>query len=393
MAGHKRFPKIEYERRWESAGRAIADGGLDALLVTESNNFTYFSGGHGDFSFSRPTFLLVPRKGEPVMVVHEFFEASQKRESWVEDIRTYASMQGPPVELIKAVFRDKGMACARIGAELGREQRLGLSYNDFVKITDDLPNACFMDASDLLWSLRMIKSQMEIDCIRKACAITSRAFENVFRAVREAMTEKAAARMMIDHTTAQGGSNAWAVTNSGPYNYESGFLTMPGDHALVRGNLFWMDSGCQVNGYASDFSRMAAVGAPSGRQADLYERVIRTTRKTVEAIRPGLRTCELSRLCSIEFEKAGLKDLWGQGDCSSSASNRAWRNGHGIGMATTEMPHVALYDDTVLKPGMTITIEPTIATADGHFNIEEDVLVTGDGYEILSRAPRELVVV
>jgi Xaa-Pro aminopeptidase len=276
---------------------------------------------------------------------------------------------------------------------LGREQRLGMSYNDFVEIKEGLPTAHFMDASDLLWSLRIVKSPLEIDCIRKACDITARAFEKSFKMIREGMTEKEVVGIMHDHITKASGSQAWVVANSGPYNYDSGFLTVPGNHCLVKGNLFWMDSGCKFNGYVSDFSRMAAIGTPSDRQKKVYERVDIITRKTVEAIRPGITAAELSRLSSIEFEKAGFKDFWGDGDCSSTASNKAHRIGHGIGMAYTEMPHIAMYDHTVLKPGMTITIEPTVVTHYGHFNIEEDVLVTEDGYEVLSRASRELIIV
>jgi Xaa-Pro dipeptidase len=392
ISAYKRFPKTEYEKRWEAAARAMADSGLDALLVTEAANFTYFSGGHGDFSFSRPTFMLIPGKGEPVVMVHEFFEASQRRESWVADIRTYASMQEAPVALIKSVFADKTPGRVRIGAELGREQRLGLSYNDFVAIKEGLPDTGFVDASAMLWSLRMVKSPLEIDCIRNACEITGKAFEKSFKMIGKGITEKAAAGILAGHISAAGGSNAWVVSNSRPYNYASGFLTLPADYPLEEGNLLWMDAGCKVNGYASDFSRMAAIGKPSGRQAKLYDLVDKITRKTVDAIRPGMKAAELSARCNVEFEKAGLQHLWGDGDCSSPASNRAGRIGHGLGMATTEMPHIALYDHTVLKAGMTITIEPTVATDYGHFNIEEDVLVTEDGCEILSKTPRELVV-
>jgi Xaa-Pro dipeptidase len=387
---NKRFPKIEYEKRWEGAGKGMTDKGLDALLITGAGNFTYFSGGHGDFSFSRPTFMLLPREGEPVVLVHDFFEASQRKESWVADIRTYASMYDAPMDLIKNVFGEKALTSAQIGAELGREQRLGLSYNDFNKIKKGLPNAHFIDASDLLWSLRVVKSPLEIDCIRRACDITGRAFENTFKMIKEGMTEKEATRIMTDSLTQEGGSQAWVVANSGPYNYGSGFLTVPGNHLLVKGNLFWMDAGCKFNGYASDFSRMVAIGAPSDRQAKMYEQVDTITRKTIEAIRPGIKASEISVLCNIEFEKAGLKDLWKDGDCSSAASNRAQRIGHGIGMAFTEMPHIAHYDHTVLKAGLTITIEPSVVTRYGHFHIEEDVLVTEDGYEIISKASRAL---
>ncbi len=388
---YKRFPIIEYEKRWERARKLIADNGLAALLITESNNYTYFSGGHGDFSFSRPTVMVLPKERDPVVMVHDLFDASQHRESWAEDIRPFTSIIGFPVELLKKVCSDLGIYAGRIGAELGREQRLGLPYNDFIKITKELPNAEFIDASDILWELRMMKSEAEIDCIRKACEISSAAFEKCFKKIRPGMTEKEAAKILYDATVEEGGSSVWVVGNSGPYNYESGFLPSPGNHTLEKGNLLWLDTGCQYNGYVSDFSRMAAIGDPSDEQKKMYEIVDRITRRCVEAVRPGIIASDLSRLCNIEFEKAGLKEIWGEGDCSSPQSNRAQRIGHGMGMVTTEPPNIALFDHTELKAGMVITIEPTVVTNYGHFNIESDVLVTEDGYEVLSVASRELI--
>lgn len=388
---YKRFPRIEYENRWERARKLIADNGLDVLLITEPNNYTYFSGGHRDFSFSRPMVMVLPREKDPVVMVHDLFDASQHRESWVEDIRSYSSISGFPVELLKNVCSDLGINAGRIGAELGREQRLGLPYNDFVKITKELPNAQFIDASDILWELRMIKSEAEIDYLRKACEISSRAFEKCFKKLRPGMSEKEAAKILYDATVEEGGSSVWVVINSGPYNYDSGFLPHPGNYTLEKGNMLWFDTGCHYNGYASDFSRMAAIGDPSDEQKKMYEIVDSVTRKCVEAIRPGIKASDLSRLCNTEFEKAGIKEIWGEGDCSSPQSNKAQRIGHGIGMATTEPPHIALFDHTEIKAGMVITIEPTVVTNYGHFNIEADVLVVEDSYDVLSVASRELI--
>ena len=69
---YKRFPKSEYESRWERARERMRAEGLDALFITEAANYTYFSGGHGDFSFSRPTIMVLPQKGNPVLIVHDF---------------------------------------------------------------------------------------------------------------------------------------------------------------------------------------------------------------------------------------------------------------------------------------------------------------------------------
>ncbi len=390
---YKRFPKAEYENRWERAREKMAAEGLDALFITEAGNFTYFSGGHGDFSFSRPTIMMLPQKGNPVLIVHDFFEHSQQRESWVDDIRTYASFGAIPSDMLKATWGELGLNTGRIGAELGNEQRLGLPYNDFVRMTKELPGADFIDASDLLWGVRMVKSEAEVECMRKACAISSQAFEKCFHSVKPGMTEKDAATLVYDTAVELGGAAVWTLSNSGPYNYESGFLPNPSEHALEAGNLLWIDTGCKVNGYSSDFSRIAAIGEPSAEQKKMYDTVNGISNTAVAAIRPGTKASDLSRLCNQKFEQAGLKDFWGEGDCSSVQSNQAGRVGHGIGMATTEPPHIALFDDTELKAGMVVTIEPTVVTHYGHFNIESNVLVTEDGPEVLSTATTELVVI
>ncbi len=389
---YKRFPRPEYENRWERAREKMAAQGLDALFITESSNYTYFSGGHGDFSFSRPTIMVLPLKKAPVLIVHDFFEHSQKRESWVDDIRTYSAFGELPFDMLKATWEELGLNSGRIGAELGTEQRLGLPYNDFVTMTQDLPGADFIDASDLFWGVRMVKSDAEVDCMRKACSISSRAFEKCFHDVKAGMTEKDAAKILYDTAVELGGAAVWTLSNSGPYNYESGFLPNPSEHVLETGNLLWIDTGCKVNGYSSDFSRIAAIGEPSSDQKSMYEIVNGISNTAVAAIRPGIKASDLSRLCNREFEKAGLQEIWGEGDCSSAQSNRAWRVGHGIGMATTEPPHIALFDHTELKAGMVVTIEPTVVTSYGHFNIESNVRVTEDGPDVLSTATTELIV-
>ena len=390
---YKRFSKSEYESRWERARERMRAERLDALFITEAANYTYFSGGHGDFSFSRPTIMVLPQKGNPVLIVHDFFEHSQQRESWVDDIRTYASFGALPVDMLKATCEELGLNTGRFGAELGTEQRLGLPYNDFVRITKELPGADFIDASDLFWGLRMVKSNSEVDYMRKACSISSQAFEKCFHNVKPGMTEKDAAKILYDTAVELGGTAVWTLSNSGPYNYESGFLPNPSEHVLEAGNLLWLDTGCKVNGYSSDFSRIAAIGEPSSDQKNMYEIVNGISNTAVAAMRPGIKASDLSLLCNREFEKAGLKEVWGEGDCSSAQSNRAKRVGHGIGMATTEPPHIALFDDTELKAGMVVTMEPTVVTNYGHFNIESNVLVTEDGPEVLSTATTELIVI
>ena len=111
--------------------------------------------------------------------------------------------------------------------------------------------------------------------------------------------------------------------------------------------------------------------------------------RTLSIIKPDAVAKNVIGEIYSRFEKAGLKDIWGEGDCSSAQSNRAWRVGHGIGMATTEPPHIALFDDTELKAGMVVTVEPGIYLPGwGGVRIEDLVQVTTDGINILSACPK-----
>jgi len=378
---YKSFPRSEYELRWKRARKLMETEGLDALFITEPLNYHYFSGASPSFSYTRVTIIVFPREGEPVIFTHEFPEESTRRETWIKDVRIYRTLTRAPLALIKDAFNELGLASGRIGAELGFEQRLGASYNDFLRLKQELPRANFVDASYIFWELRMIKSKAEAELVRKACKITSEAYEECFGSIRQGMTEREVGKIFLEGMAKRGGSSPWCFINSGPYNYKV-ISAGPTNHRLEKGNILWIDGGCIFGGYGSDFSRIAAIGQPSEKQRKMYETTLRLTEICVGEVKLGIKASEIAGICDFEAEKRGL-DL----------TFRAGRIGHGIGLMLTEPPHIASYDDTVLRPGMTITIEPGFVTDYGVFQSEQNILVTKDGHEILSVASTELYVI
>lgn len=378
---YKSFPYSEYESRWKRTRKLMEREGLDALFITEPLNYHYFSGASPSFSYTRVTIIVFPRKGEPIILTHEFPEESTRRETWIKDVRVYRILTKAPFTLIKEVFEELGLASGRIGAELGFEQRLGLSYNDFIRLKQELPRANFVDASHIFWGLRMKKSKAEAELIRKACKITSEAYKECFESIRQGMTEREVGKIFLEGMTKRGGSRPWCFVNSGPYNYKV-ISADPTNHKLKKGNIIWIDGGCAFGGYGSDFSRIAAIGQPSEMQRKMYETTLKLTEISVEEVKPGIKASEIANICDFEAEKRGLELTF-----------RAGRIGHGIGLMLTEPPHIASYDDTVLEQGMTITIEPGFVTSYGVFQAEQNILVVEDGNEILSIANTELHVI
>jgi Xaa-Pro aminopeptidase len=386
MDNYKRFPKEEYEDRWNRARRLMQKDSLDGILIMGGHNFIYFAGGLRDITLCRPAFMLLPMEGEPVVLVQWCNKENQTRTCQVDDIRYYRELGCAPIPLIKDVFKEKGLEKARIGAELGREQPLGISYNDFVGLRGELGRVDFTDASGLIWSLRMAKSKAEIEHIRKACGILNEAYVELLDNLREGMTEKEVASMLLGLQTEKGGESPWTMINSDAGNYSVyGEAVNAPDRKLRKGNTLWMDAGCSYQNYWCDFTIMAMIGAPSSKQQKMYEDTARIEERLIDAIRPGVKVSEIDAMNIEEYSRIGRDYM--------AMDVGGGRIGHGLGLGGTEPPHIAAYDETVLEPNMVITIEPGFVTDYGYFQIEEDFLVTEDGHELLSNVPREMTII
>lgn len=381
---YMRFPVAEYERRCDRARELMQKKNLSGLFITEGANYTYFSGGARDFSYARPTLMLLPRDGDPVVLGQRFPEENRKSEIWVKDIRIYDTMLGVPFKMVVEAMKDTGLSEGRVGAELGYEQRLGISFHDFMELNQLLPRVEFVDAADVFWSLRMIKSLEEVERHRRACQITAQAYGYLFSSLQEGMREKEIVDKFLEFQVNLGGSSPWGWINSCPKNYAftgGG----PTDRKIQKGNQVWIDGGCSYREYGSDFCCAGTVGPPSHKQQKMQDMVIRITRRLVDAVRPGMRACDIDALNNSEWEKLGYD--------YSKVNFAGGRIGHGLGLSVTEPPHIASYDKTVIRPGMVFTIEPGISTNFGCFQAEIDILVTQDGCEILNEMNRELRVI
>lgn len=375
------LPADEYKARWDKARKFMAEKDIAALFITEPLNNMYFAGAQTRMMGARSSFFILPIDHDPIQLVHVFYERGIKRQTPV-DVRSYQTLLGFPYDnKIKEVIDELRLSRSRIGAELGYEQRLAIPYNDFIKIENSLPAAKFVDASEIIWALRMVKSKAEVECIRKAVDISCKAFVNVLKTAKEGVKENEVSSIFVQEQMRLGGGTPYASVDG-----------IARDRAIKKGDLLWYDFGCTYKGYWSDLSGGIVIGKSTEKQKKMQRIVVKVTGAVIEAVKPGMKASDVSIICDKEFKKAGLSEIWGVGDCASPSSNMACRIGHGVGLFLTENPHIAKYDHTVLKPGMVITVEPGIHTDYGHFHAEEDLLITEDGYEILSKIPRELVI-
>lgn len=376
------IPITEFAERLERLQSRMHELRLDAVLLGTGMNLQYFSGlPSPQKNVPRPFFLLIPGSGDPILFCHEGLADECRRFAQVRDIRSYQGLSRAPVDLLKGAMVSAGIQTGRIGMELGYEQSLDISPLELIRLQKSMPSAEWIDAADLLWGLRMIKSKSEIACMRDACAIVADGYDATFMKFRRGMTEHAVFDAMLARLQTSN-SDVFLVITSGRGNYD--LVSKPPETRVIEtGEMVWMDAGCRVGGYWSDYSRAGVAGGASDLQERAQREVSRITWDTIAQIRPGVLCADvaryaLGRLAELPFA------------LTSSIAARAGRIGHGIGLTMTEPPHLGVHDTTCFRPGMVVSVEPGIATEYGTFHVEENVVVREGECELLSRSPRTL---
>jgi len=378
-----KFSSQEMKRRLETARVKMQEKGIDCLMVTGIENFSYFTGVPVElYQHRRPWCALIPIEGEPVVITTRGIDRTVKswcffkvRESYVLPVSE--NLPRKVAEIIKS-FGAKRVAC-----ELGLQQRLGIPLKDFEAIKTRLPDVNFVDGADIIWSLRKFKSEEEIERIRRACDITGQTRQKVFQQIDRGMTEEDVAHLWRKLMYEAGADRpSFIFINSGEY---LGTLPKPG-RKLKKGDALYLDGGVYVEGYTCDFSRIATIGKSSARQRRLHKDLLKITEKTLERVRPGVRVSELCSVCQGEMKRLGYP------------SERPMGCGHGMGMLVNEPPLIAPWDDTVLSEGTLIGIEPSllgiepsIPVAEGIIVWEEILHVKEDGYDLLTTEPSDLI--
>ena len=375
------FPEDEYDSRYKRAREYMAKRNLDALLATSLPNYAYF-GGHQIPNMvpnrSRPFMVVVPRDAPPCLVIQVPFAAAAERTSWVKDVHTWSGLPFRVDSLADCLTR-LGLSDSRIGCELGLEDRLGISYNDFTRLKQLLSKARFEDASDIFSNLRMIKSERETAKLRQACKITGDAYSEFFRNAKIGMTEDEMYCILYRSMIEKGADNPSFITVK---LYPGGISTCPPTSRRAKaGDVVWIDMGATFENYQCDFSRNGVFGQPSREQKQAHQLVVDITQECVKMVNPGVAVLEIASQCSKELKLRGIPE------------KAMGRVGHGIGLDYLELPSVSPTDPTVLKEGMTITIEPGLLDKTAYYVIEQNLAVTSSGHERLSAFPDDLQVI
>ena len=366
------FETTEFKARLTRAQSRMNAADLDAILLTTEPDIRYFTGYLTRFweSPCRPWFLVLPRSGDPIAVIPSIGAALMAR-TWITDIRTWRApdLEDDGISLLAETLRNIG---PRIGTPSGLQSHLRMPLGEFARLNAALPQPIGADA-DILRSLRLVKSEAEIEKIKTACQIATRAFERVPEIARIgqplAPVFRDFQRLCLDE-----GAD-WVPYLAGaaaPGGYGD-VISPADDRPLEAGDVLMLDTGLVHDGYFCDFDRNFSVGSPSPDVAAGHSRLIEATYAAFEAARPGATAAELFHVMD--------KIVTG-----GAGGSEAGRYGHGLGMNLTEWPSLIPTDHTPLVERMVLTLEPGIELAPGRALVhEENIVIRENGAEWLSQ--------
>lgn len=367
LAAVPRAPVDPRERR-ESVRERIAGADLDAMLVSSLPNIRYLSG----FTGSSGLLVLGARSGDL------FFTDFRYQSQVAAELDPAIDVRIVTEELLKSARvalaeRDAG----RVGFE-----RAQLSYRAWSEWSEEAGPA-LVPVGEWVEETRAVKSDGEIEAIRRACRIADETFEFLLDSLRPGVSERELAgrlEMELVRRGAEGASFepivAFGERSALPH-------ARPTERRLARGEMVLFDFGAVTDGYISDMTRTVACGEPPGAMPEVYAVVLEAQAAALSGIRAGMTGPEADALARDVIEAAGHGAQFGHS------------LGHGIGIEVHEAPRLSRKSVDTLAVGMVVTVEPGIyVDGVGGVRIEDDAAIRSSGLEVLSAAPRdELIVV
>lgn len=353
---------VEHEQRLERARRLMHARGDVALLITAGASLRYFAGIPWAAS-ERLVALLLPLRGEPLLVCPTFEEGSLRAELKIPaQLHLWQEHENPQALV------------ARLLAGLGAK-RLALDPAASFLVCDRLhmalANRTIVDASPIIDGCRRCKSPSELALMHQATAMTLQVQRLAAGLIHEDIGTGELKRFIDDAHRALGadGGATFCIVQFGQATaYPHG---IPGEQHLRENELVLIDTGCSVGGYQSDITRSYIFGTPSAEQARTWDLERVAQQAAFDAVRPGVRCSEIDAAARRVLEAGGL----GPGYRLPGLPHRT---GHGCGLSIHEAPYLVPGDETELAPGMCFSDEPMIVVPErfgirleDHFHVTE----------------------
>lgn len=353
-------------RRLSALAEGLSEAHLDGLLVTSPANVRYLSG------FSGSSALLFVSQRDTLLITDFRYQTQA-----AEEAGGVARIVIEPQSLWTGLWQQLGQlpSLAVAGFESAH-----LVHRDFQRLLEAGARYQWRPTLDLVETLRERKDAGELADIAAAVAAAEQALSRTLTKVRAGLTEMEVAGVLEAELRAAGsdGFPFPSIVASGP----NAALphARPTERRLQAGEFLLLDFGARVRGYCSDITRTFVVGRASDEQREFYEVVRLANARAVDAVRPGMTGRDADNVARGYIEDRGFGELFGHS------------LGHGIGLEVHEAPRLARTAEGLLVEGAVVTVEPGIYRPGwGGVRIEDDVHLSGEGAQVLTRFPRELM--
>lgn len=337
--------------------------GIDGLLITNSKNRRYMTG----FTGTAGIVIISPAKA---VFITDFRYVEQTK----NQVQNYDIVQhkGPIHEEVAKLVKDLGIK------HLGFEQD-EMTFGTF-KIYENAVSAKMVPISGVIEKLRLIKTDQELQILKEAAAIADQAFEHIIKVIKPGITELEVSNELEFFMRKKG-----ATSTSFDTIVASGYRSalphgVASDKVIKSGELVTLDFGAYYKGYCSDMTRTVGVGEINDDLKNIYNIVLQAQLLGMNEIKAGMTGKQADALTRDYISAKGYGEYFGHS------------TGHGIGLDIHEGPALSIKSDTLLEPGMVVTVEPGIYLEGvGGVRIEDDIVITKDGNTALTHSPKELL--
>ncbi len=367
--GQTALPALEVAGRIGRLRELFTEAGIDALFVTRLVNIRYLTG------FTGSAGLLLVGPDEVLFVTDGRYKDQSADQLAAAGVEARIEISGTEQ---KKIVHDAAQAkgYGRVGLEahgVTWSQQRGFASEWF-------PGTELVPTEGLIEGLRRVKDAGEVARIKAACSIADQAFANVIPQLRDRPTELAFG-LDLEFEMRRLGAAAMSfepIVAAGPNGAKP--HARPSDRRIEPGELLVLDFGCIVDGYCSDMTRTVSVGDPGPEARRMYDVVLESQKAGRDAVRQGVEAAAVDKACRDVIAEAGWADAFLHG------------TGHGVGLEIHEDPRVSATGRGTLATGYVVTVEPGVyLTGIGGVRIEDTVVVTPDGCEILTASPKDLV--
>jgi len=351
------------ERRRDVAAR-LPEHKIDALLVSSPASVRYLS----DYAGSSGLMLIAPFQSHFFTDPRYALEVAHGMSCKVHIAK------GPLIDAAGVVIKRKKLK--KVGFEAA-----WLRYEDYAKLKELLPlGSSLHPVGRLVEQRRMVKSPSEIEKIRASVRANSEAYSRALKNIRPGLRESDVAAELEFQMRKSGAEKPAFETIVAGGAHSAMPHAHPTAHRLEENELLLVDMGATLDGYSSDMTRVCCLGSPSKRLRDLYRAVLEAQLAGLDAVRAGAISNKVDGAAREVLKRHGLEREF------------VHSTGHGLGLEIHEPPRIARKDKTRLEAGMVITIEPgAYIDGLGGVRIEDTVLVTQNGAEVLTPTPKEFL--